>query len=385
MSVELDSSVRRDARFDTAGRHRYRYIDNLKVVLVAGVIVGHVTLAWTGVGVWVFEEPHVREPLLSILVLGAVIGALFAMPLFFFIAGVFTPGSLERKGLRRFCVDRTVRLGVPMLFFILFLSPVVEYVDPDNAGWDAGFGAFAVDIWWPPAPGPTWFLGVLLVFSVGYALLRTAWPRRARSVSSPHLGQLAIFVGLVTAISYLVRLVVPLGVEVWRLALAQAPGWVAGFGLGVFGAERGWFDPIDSRIGRVMRWTAWVAVAFLVFFIGTVVATGGDLEDFAGGGTWQSLVIAGVEAILIVSMSLWVLDLFRRRFDHQGRLAHEMSRSAYAAFVLHQVVLVGLVLVTHDTELPPEVEFALVALLGVVGSFALASILIRLPGLNRVL
>ncbi len=62
-----------------------------------------------------------------------------------------------------------------------------------------------------------------------------------------------------------------------------------------------------------------------------------------------------------------------------------MSHAAYAAFVLHQVVLVGLVLVTHYTSLPPEVEFVLVALLGVVAAFGLASLFIRLPGVSRVL
>jgi glucan biosynthesis protein C len=287
--------------------------------------------------------------------------------------------------LRSFCVDRVMRLGLPMLFFVLFLSPIVEYVDPDNAGWDRGFGAFAVDIWWPPAPGPTWYLGVLLVFSIGYAVLRTLWPRRVRRVTSPHPGHLLILIGLLALISYLLRLAVPLGVEVWRLALGQAPGWLAGFGLGVFGAERGWFDPIDPRLARSMRWTAWAATAFLVFFLGAEMATGGEIEDFAGGGTWQSLVTAGVEGILIVAISLWALDLFQRRFDHQGRLAREMSRSAYAAFVLHQVVLVGLVLATHSTDWPPEVEFASVAVLGVVGSFGLASVVIRLPGVARVL
>ncbi len=384
MSVGLDSSEGRQVE-PVAARHRFRYLDNLKVILVIGVIVGHVTLAWTGVGVWVFEEPPVREPLLSILVVLAVVGAMFAMPLFFLIAGLFTPGSLQRKGLRRFCAERVVRLGVPMLFFIVFLSPLVEYVDPDNAGYDAGFGAFALEIWWPPAPGPTWFLGVLLVFSLGYAQLRTLWPQRNRKMSSPHLARLTIFVGLVAAISYLVRLAIPMGVEVWRLALGQAPGWLAGFGLGVYGAERGWFDPIDPSIARAMRRTAWAATTLFIVFLGVAMATGGNIEDFAGGGTWQSLVTAGVEATLIVAMSLWILDLFRRRFDHQGPLAQEMNRSAYAAFVLHQVVLVGLVLITHRTTWPPEIEFALVALLGVVGSFGLASIFIRLPGVNRVL
>ena len=82
-------------------RSRYAYADNLKVVLVVGVIVAHATMAWTGVGTWVFDEPHVHEPLLTLAILLEVMGALFGMALFFFIAGVFTPGSLTRKGLGR--------------------------------------------------------------------------------------------------------------------------------------------------------------------------------------------------------------------------------------------------------------------------------------------
>jgi len=85
---------------------RSAYADNLKVCLVVGVIVAHVTMAWTGLGTWVFDEPHVREPLLTIATLLAVIGSLFGMALFFLVAGVFTPRSLARKGLGRFLADR---------------------------------------------------------------------------------------------------------------------------------------------------------------------------------------------------------------------------------------------------------------------------------------
>ena len=229
-------------------RPRYTYADNLKVLLVVGVIVGHATMAWTGVGDWVFDEPHVREPMLSILILMSVVGALFAMPLFFLVAGAFTPASLQRKGLRRFLIDRIVRLGLPMIFFIIFLSPIIEYVDPGSAGWDKGFGAFALHIWWPPAPGPTWFLGVLLVFSIGYAVVRAVWPSRTTGVTRPRIWQLAAAAGIVALVSYVVRFAVPLGVEVWRLALGQAPAWLTGFTLGVLGGERGWFNPIDPSI-----------------------------------------------------------------------------------------------------------------------------------------
>jgi len=363
---------------------RSAYADNLKVCLVVGVIVAHVTMAWSGLGTWVFDEPHVREPLLTIATLLAVIGSLFGMALFFLVAGVFTPRSLARKGLGRFLADRAIRLGVPMVFFAVVLSPIVEYVDPDNAGWDRGFGTFAVHIWWPPVPGPTWFLGILLLFSAVYAVTRTVLPRRTTGPTPLRAWHLVTAGTVIAIASYAVRFVVPLGQERWHLALGQAPAWVVGFTLGALAGERGWFDPIEPMMARHVRHLAWGALTGCVVVIGVSSALGADIDAFGGGGTWQSLVVAVLEGALVVAMSLWLLDVFRRRFDHQGQLSREMSRAAFAAFIVHQVVLVGLVLASRQVPWPPELEYASVSMLGVLGSFAIGSVLVRLPGVSRI-
>jgi len=135
---------------------RRAYLDNRKVLLVVGVIVAHAVFAWTRVDTWVLREPPIREPLLSTVELVAGVGALLGLAPFFLIAGELTPAwaSFARKGMRRFLADRVLRLGVPMVFFVVVLSPFVEYVDTDNVGWDRGFWAFTLEIWWPPAPGP---------------------------------------------------------------------------------------------------------------------------------------------------------------------------------------------------------------------------------------
>ena len=86
----------------SGGEARSAWADNLKVVLVAGVIVAHTTMAWTHVGNWVFREPVVREPLLSVLTLVTAVVSLFGMPLFFLVAGYFTPMSLA-QGTRPLC------------------------------------------------------------------------------------------------------------------------------------------------------------------------------------------------------------------------------------------------------------------------------------------
>ena len=117
--------------------------------------------------------------------------------------------------------------------------------------------------------------------------------------------------------------------------------------------------------------------------VGSAGVLGADLETFAGNDTWQSLVLAAVEGPLVVSMPLWLVDVFRRRFDHQSRLAREASRAAFPAFVVHQIVLVGLVLASHAVVWPPEVEWFVAAVLGVLGSFGVGALVARIPGIRR--
>ncbi|HEU0213527.1 MAG TPA: acyltransferase [Jiangellaceae bacterium] len=362
---------------------RRAYLDNLKVLLVAGVIVAHAVFAWTTVGTWVLREPSIREPLLSAVELLALVGGLLGLAPFFVIAGELTPSSLERKGTRRFLADRTIRLGVPMVFFVVVLSPFVEYVDTDNAGWDRGFWAFTLEIWWPPAPGPTWFLGVLLLFSVVYVLARTIVARRpVRTILRARY--LVAAGAMLVAASFVVRLFVPFAEERYRLALGQAPAWAIAFALGIVAGERGWFDPVPPAVARACQRVAAAAGCAVVTLVVIVTATGSDVEPFAGGGTWQSLVLAVLEAGLVIGLSVWLLDVFRRRYDHQGSIARGLSRAAYGAFLVHQLVLVGFVLATRLVAWPPEMEFLVATTLAVAGSFGLAALLVRIPGLSRI-
>ncbi|HEX6578462.1 MAG TPA: acyltransferase [Jiangellaceae bacterium] len=366
-----------------AATGRRAYLDNLKVLLVAGVIVAHAVFAWTTVGTWVLREPSIREPLLSAVELLALVGGLLGLAPFFVIAGELTPSSLQRKRPRRFLADRTIRLGVPMVFFVIVLSPFVEYVDTDNAGWDRGFWAFTLEIWWPPAPGPTWFLGVLLLFSAVYVLARAIVARRPVRTTLRVRHLVAAGAMLVTA-SFVVRLFVPFAEERYRLALAQAPAWAIAFALGIVAGERGWFDPVPPAVARVCRRVAAAAGCGVVALAVIVTVTGSDLEPYAGGGTWQSLVLAVLEAGLVIGLSVWLLDVFRRRYDRQGPITRTLGRAAYGAYLVHPLVLIGFVLATRLVAGPPEVEFFVATALAVAGSFGVAALLVRIPGVSRI-
>ena len=158
---------------------------------------------------------------------------------------------------------------------------------------------------------------------------------------------------------------------------------MGGFTLGVVGGERGWFDSLPPALLRASRRLTFALLAGLVPVI-LFVLSWGDPGAFLGGGTWQSLVVAVMEGVVVVSLSLSLLDVFRRRYDHQGRLGRGMSRAAYPAFILHQIVLVGLVLAIHEVSWPSAVDFLAVAVLGVAVSFGLGALVLRLPGARLV-
>jgi surface polysaccharide O-acyltransferase-like enzyme len=360
--------------------------DLLKVVLVTGVIAGHVTMSWADIDAWVFDEPPVREPLLSTLKVLAVIGVMFAMALFFMIAGVFTPGALVRKGTRRFLADRSVRLGLPLVFYVLFLAPVVAYHDEqDWAGWDRGFPAFTWHMWTHPELGAAWFLLVLLVFSALYAVLRSLRPRVERPPSPTPAPVIVVAVLLVAATSYAIRIVAPFGEERLQLVLGQGPSWVTGFVLGVAGAERGWFDHLPADLSRVLLRVASVSALGVVGVFG-LASTGGDtaIDRLGGKGTWQSFVLLVFEAPFVVATSLWLYDVSRRRVRRLGPMLKRLSRAAFAAYLVHEVVAVYAVVATQHVQLPREVEWLAAVSLAVVGSFVLAGLLVRLPGVRRV-
>jgi hypothetical protein len=276
-------------------------------------------------------------------------------------------------------------LLVPSLLFVALLTPPIEYVDPDAGGWTRGFWAFVPHVWsqLPPAPGPTWFLGVLWVFSLVYGAVRHVRPQVATPSRPLQIRQLAIAAVVVAVASFVIRIAAPLGHEVWHLALAQSPGWVAGFTLGVLGGERRWFQPVESNLARAVRRIGWAAIAVCVLVV-AVVAPRSGTDVLFGGGTWQSFVLAALETTIMVTVSLWLVDLFRRRFDHTGPLRRELSRAAFAAFLVHQLVLVGLVLASRLLAWPPEVKYVTVASVGVALSFAVGWLILRLPGLSRI-
>lgn len=375
------------------GRSRLAYLDRLKTGLIAAIIAAHAFNSYSEFGSWAYQP--VREVSLSsvteaVFAVFTSIGALFLMGLFFLISGLLTPAALERKGVKRFVGDRLLRLGVPFVLFTLLLWPLTIYAIREPFLHRGSYWWWFVHADGFPDNGPVWFIGVLLIYSLGYAGWR-AWradapaPDGAGEQVRPLRARTLVALGVAIAVAtFLVRLVFPANSpQAVNLHLWEWPQCLGMFALGVISARRGWLMPVPDRVWRGCARTALAAVVALPVLIFTSEPLGLDEEAYFGGFGWPAAATAVVEGALTVGACLWVLGLAQRRLDRPGRPA--LARSAYAAFLVQGPVLIGVALALRPVPVPAEVKAVVLAITGVAGSFALARPLVTHTPLGRFL
>lgn len=378
---------------------RLVYLDHLKVLLIALIIAIHAVLGYVGSDqYWTYAD--VQETTLHpvtevVATVVAVPFALFMIALLFLVAGLLTPPSLARKGARRFVADRMLRLGVPFALFTFLIWPAVTYALYHPFG--AAPGSFAEEYLSDEGyldTGVLWFVGVLLIFSIGYAGLAVLprpprWSRGhdparpPRPIAVAHLAALAL---ATAAATFLVRLAFPYGSEsVTDLNLWEWPGCLAMFGLGVAASRRGWLDAVPQPLRRASFVVTLVAGGAAAALLGGTLATG-SADRLSGGWTWEALLFALVEGTLMVFGSVWLLGAAQRHLARPRPWSAALGRSAYGAFLLQGFVLIALALVLRPVPLPAELKALLVAIGAVTASFAWAWLLVsRVPWLARIL
>ena len=368
---------------------RLRYLDNLKVVLIALIIVLHAVLGYVGLfEAWTYSE--MREVTLHPVVEMVLLVVLspfgfFLIALLFLVAGLLTPGSHDRKGGRRFVTDRLLRLGVPFAVYVLVVQPVLVYAVAHPFG-DAT-GSFGQEYLRQVDTGPLWFVGVLLLYSLAYAAWRRLRAPAPHPPRRPTARTLVVTALVVAPTSFAVRLVYPYGGEsgVTDLNFWEWPACIAVFVLGIRAARCDWVHRVPPdlvRLGRRLTAVAVVAMTVLLYAVGSRDV----VEEMFGGWSWWAAAFACIEAVLVAFGPVWLLDLAHRRLERTLPWGVQLGRSAYGAFMLQTVFLLGFAAALRPVPVPAEAKALLVAAGAVSASFGAAWWMIRrVPGAARVL
>ncbi len=371
-------------------RQRLAYLDNVKTLLIAGIIAAHAVMGYATFGSWTYQDVQevtlspVVETIFVILVMS--LGGLFLMALFFLISGLFTEDSLGRKGPSRFVSDRLLRLGLPFAVYTLLLWPLLEFALHEPLLHQGSYWRSFTNTDPVLDSGPMWFVGVLLFYSLALVAWRRLFPPPAPSEGPLRWRTLVLLSLAVGVATFVFRIAFsadsnqPLNSHLWAW-----PEYLAMFGLGVVAARHGWLRPVPGALARRCAIATLVGTVCTAGSVVFAVLLGLDEEVFIGGWGLLPLVAAVTEGVIAVCAPVWLLAIAQRHLNGSGRLRRAMARSSYAAFMLQGPVLVGLALALRPADLSGDVKALLVASLGIVGSFALAWPLVTRTPLRRVL
>jgi surface polysaccharide O-acyltransferase-like enzyme len=376
----------RSERADVEPR-RWAWMDNLRVAVIAGVIVEHVATAYVLDIDWYYEERSANAVTEAIVGAAILPAALFAMAVLFLVAGLLSTRSLARKGPWPFVRDRLLRLGAPLIAFALVIGPLTSLLGQwaEGASSADDVGSFLIAKVQDADTGPMWFVTALLVFSIAYGAWRCARPAGSTASGPLRPWHLVVAAAAIVVGSIAVRLQWPFTADTpFDLNLWEWPQMATLFALGALAGERGWLDPAPDWLGRGCGRASIVGALGLLLVV-AAVGLAGDEDPFLGGWHLQALAEPTAEATIAVAMSFWLVGWFARRWTHQGTLARSLGRASFAAYIIHPPILVLLSVGLSSVTVAAEVKLVAVSVLGVATSFTLGWYMTKVRPLARVL
>jgi len=386
---------------------RLIFLDNLKIFFVILVIFTHVMVTYGGRGSWYYyatlNEPFISD-IVTIITLYMIAGiaAIFLpsiMGLFFLMGGYFTPRSYERRGASSFWKERILRLGIPVLLYVVLVNPIFYYllaiqgIEPWSSTLLSGsflehylgyFQSLPNFVNFITEFSITWFLVVLLILTAVYTIwkqitkngsIKQRIPEELLIPKFIYLLLLAIGLGV---LSFLVRIAYP--VEQWPLGLpiGYMIQYFMMFSVGVVAFRYGWFD--QMRRHHVKVWTITIFSVVMIYFTYFFVFVGVDADYtlFFGGPNLDALVFALVDNIISMGMIFVLIKIFYAKFNTAGNVKKNLADNSYLVYLIHPFIVVPISLGLAPVVLSPLIKMAIVVLVSIILCY-LIMFLIRKP------
>ncbi|MBB6675178.1 acyltransferase family protein [Cohnella nanjingensis] len=369
---------------------RLLYLDRLKVFLTVLVVFHHTAITYGGAGSWYYYEHQDNIAVNALLSTFTAVNQSFFMGLFFFISGYVTPASYDRQGGFRFLKSRLIRFGIPILFFMLVIAPLLGYV---ASGYKGSLGAFIREqtVRHPFqgvrefAVGPLWYLEALLLFFAAYAVFRalTAGKRRGKPLAlTPSL--MAMYVGIVALANFIVRLAYPVGTEWIHLQLGYFPAYIGLFMAGIAAYRANWLRQLNENAARKWKWTFLALILVMSAGMALGGAMEGDISAFMGGMNWQSAFYALIDPLMGLGISYVLLVWFRERWNGAAtKLSGWLSANAFLVYILHALFVTYVSFALRDLAWHPIAKFIMSGCTAVILSFLVASFIRRIKDATK--
>jgi glucans biosynthesis protein C len=354
-------------------KKRQFFFDNIKSFLTILVILHHAAITYGASGSWYLVEKNQSVLTYVLLTIFVTVNQSYFMGLFFFISGYFTPSAYKKKGAVHFLIDRFKRLGIPLFLYIFFIGPTLLFFLKHQA--------FDIDL------GPLWFVAALLYFSCGYVIWRF-FSRHKTTLSTTITfpsHKTILFLALITGIiSFVTRLIFPLGTEVIELQLGFFPSYIMLYILGVYSHQYQWIPNISIK-----KFLPWICLSFLfIVSLPLIMVTGGALNGkgqlFNGGINVQAFTYAMWEPLVAVGLILTILWFFQKKLNYSNYFLEIMSKSAYTAYIIHAPILVTIGWLLLPFKYHPLIKFGITGIIATTLTFLIAHFMTKLPYWKKI-
>ena len=350
---------------------RYYFIDNLRWVTVALVLIYHVFYNFNAQGVFGgiggFREHQWQDVICT---------ALYPwfMTLMFILAGASSRYALQHRTVKEFRRERTRKLLVPSTLGLLLFGGVLGLVNMKAGGGVLPEGLPVVVkylITVVSGTGPLWFIQDLYVFSLLLLVVRKVLD--ADRVEA-WLGSLSV-----KGVSFVL-----LGFFLLLGLLAQTQIDEVGTFDGLFNLYRPIYYFGVFLVGYYIfsseRIHDYLAARYLTFSILTVIWCVYFCVCNYGADYTSPAVLQSFSCNMYCwSMVLALFGLFKHRYNCTTFFSQYMTRSSYGLYIIHMTVCTASCLWLKSTALPVWLIYTLALIATFVGSVVLWEVLRRIP------
>ena len=364
-------------------KKRLFYLDNIRIVLTVLVVMHHAALAYGGEGLHPYKDPN--PDFISPIIFSFFVGVnqAFFMSAFFFLSGYFTPRSLERKGVTTFLSERFIRLGIPILFYMLVLLQVNEWL------LDVWLRGEAFTPSWGWEVGHLWFLQALLLFNLGYVLFKQFYTKVISFLPEqfPSKRLLWLSITVLGVLTFAVRIVYPVGETILCMQFAHFMHYIAAFCAGILAYRGNWLNHLSSAIGRYWGRVSAITIPVLAALgiLAGILSNPAAAKKLLGGFTSFSFGYSIWESVVMVGLIVWLLYHFHAFHNATNNRLKWLSANAYAVYIIHQTVLVAVNVGLDGVSLLSSVKFVIALLIALPVCFGLSELIRRVPGTKPVL
>jgi peptidoglycan/LPS O-acetylase OafA/YrhL len=376
--------------------NRILFLDNIRYLMIVFVVLQHTGNGYASLtSSWYVWDPATTTKLFDAI---RLIIDVFIMPVLFFIAGYFTLPSIRKKGTGVFLKDKFLRLGIPWLICVIFIVPIVSYIQHyRRLGGQllSNYSQFWLN-WLRTASDlytgflynsrgnlfyrsadqisfnqtAYWFISLLLfffiIFGIIYALKKRLFP--ASSIQEKtHSGKTMLLVMLsVALLCIIIRAsvnllpypysnpwVIAAGVlqfQTWRL-----PAYIIYFALGIYAFSRKWFVKDNNFPGNPLLW---ISICVVLCFAYLAVMK----SYMSNSANTELRFVSGCLLSFLRATFLIVLTSIAFRYwNRPDKINETLAANSYNIYLVHLPIVVVLqLLLVNLTGTPSLIKYGIV-------------------------